>query len=153
MRVKLSNYEPVDHETVEKVSEELGAPISEEYKRFLMKYDGAVPEDNECETDEDASVERFIPIRLVPSTARMVAGLPSGAWPIAECGGGDYVFMRAHDEAVYYWFHEVDDGGRKISTSFDAFLSSLRPWDARSVKLQSDQVVSGWVNPDFKPQF
>ncbi|MCB2156859.1 SMI1/KNR4 family protein [bacterium] len=152
MKIKLKRYVPADPSVVDAVEKRLGVVFPEDYRDFLLKYDGARPEDNAFDGDPVVSVDRFIPVaKIVERTAR-VEGFPKDAWAVASCYSGNFIYIRKTDFAVYFWDHEVEDD-KRLAGSFSEFLQGLQPFDLDSIELKPENVISVWVDPDFKPEF
>ena len=64
MKITLMGGKSASEKDVEKLEAALGCPISESFRRFVSKNDGAGPETNifKIGKDNDAGVDQFIPI-------------------------------------------------------------------------------------------
>ena len=153
MNIKVLRYKKVANNNLEDIEKKFVVPFPDDYRDFLLKYDGAIPEDNLFNNDSRVSVEYFVPVSEIATLAENIEGFPSGAWPIASGGGGDYIYIRQSDKSVFYWNHEIEDGDFKLASSFGDFLANLKPFDTSSIQLKPEQVKSSWVDPDFKPKF
>lgn len=153
MTIQMEKYEGASAEEIRKVEHDLEVSFPTDYREFLLKCDGATPEENVIENDVNVSVDRFIPVSELGKRAAGVEGLPQDALPIAEAPSGNFIYLRRSDFSVRYWDHEIESGDKELAASFDAFMQKLVPFDINSIQLQPGQVESAWVDPDFKPEF
>lgn len=152
MKIKPEKYRAASKAEIQKAEDELGVAFPKDYRNFLLKYDGAVPEENALGDDISVSVDRFISVAELSKRTSGVEGFPKNAWAVAECPSGDFIYIEKSSQYVFFWDHEIDKD-RKIASSFGEFLKALKPHDVNSVQLKPGQVKSVWVDPDFKPQF
>ena len=153
MRIKLEKYHAASDKDMSRAEAQLDVSFPQEYREFLLTYDGATPEENVFEDDVNVSVDRFIPVSELGKRASLIEGLPEDAVPIAEAPGGNFIYIRRSCCSVFYWDHEIESGDKQLSASFDDFLQKLSPFDIDSIQLKPGQVKSVWVDPDFKPEF
>ena len=76
--------------------------------------------------------------------------LPADLWTalaIDDCGN---MFVMSKEGHICLWDHETDDV-TKLTDSFKEFCSHCS--QPKEVDLKPGQVISKWVNPDFKPRF
>lgn len=79
-----------------------------------------------------------------------IEGFPVEAWtPFADDDCGN-LFAASDDGCIAFWDHETGEI-TKIADSFDEFVAHCTKHD--DVELEEGQVISTWVNPDFKPEF
>ncbi|MBA3029996.1 MAG: SMI1/KNR4 family protein [Desulfobacteraceae bacterium] len=64
-----------------------------------------------------------------------------------DCGNE---YLIDNKNRIFFWDHETDKA-TKISESIFSFLSLLQ--EQPEVELKPEQVISVWVDPDFKPEF
>ena len=64
-----------------------------------------------------------------------------------DCGN-EYLTNKTNQ--VFFWDHETDDV-TEIHDSIIRFLNELEK--TPDVKLKPGQVISSWIDPDFKPEF
>lgn len=152
MKIKLEKYRAASKAEVQEAEDELGVAFPKDYRKFLLKYDGAVPEENALGDDITVSVDRFVSVADLSKRTSGVEGFPKNAWAVAECPSGDFIYIEKSRQDVFFWDHEIDKD-RKIASSFGEFLKALKPYDFNAVQLKPGQVKSVWVDPDFKPQF
>jgi hypothetical protein len=152
MKIKLAKYKPATESEISDVEHRLGFTLPNDYRYVLKTFNGAIPEDNVFGEDLTVSVERFIPVASIATRAESVDGFPQDAVPIAEAASGNFVYMRKELVDIFYWDHEIETD-RRLASSFNQFLETLRPFDIDSVKLKPGQVKSVWVAPGFKPDF
>jgi hypothetical protein len=105
----------------------------------LLRFNGAIPEENVFDDDANVSVDRFIPISEVPSLLRGIEGFPEDAFPIAESPSGNFICISTGDFRVQYWDHEIEKGDKRLASSFDEFLAKLKPFDVSSIQLKPGQ--------------
>ena len=151
MSIKMTKGGSASEADIAALEEFLGTTLPKELKTFLTKHDGAEPETNIFQINEqnDSGVNRFIPAREVLRERERIENLASRAFPIAWAEGGNFVLidMNAGGE-VQFWDHETGDI-TMLANSFDSFLSALRPFDVDDIELKPGQVKSVWVDPDF----
>lgn len=133
----------------------VGNNLPTDYLEFVSKHDGAEPETNSLKVGQgnEIGISRFIPVVEAPSVSAEVEGFPDRVIPLAEDDSGNFVFIEDATGHIYFWDHELDDGGRRIASSLNALLVTLIPFDASSVKLAPGQVKYAWIDPSFKPEF
>lgn len=152
MSIKLNNGRPMSHEEIAAFERMVGHLLPQGIKNFFSKYDGAEPDTNIFNIGEtnDSGVNQFIPMRRILAEMVYVDNLPQYAFPIAWVEGGNYVIIKpAERGAVYFWDHEKPADMTFLADSFDAFFSSIKPFDVIDVNLKPGQVISAWVDPDF----
>jgi hypothetical protein len=152
MKIKLNKGRPVPQEELKQLESELGFPLSEPFRIFVSRNDGAEPETNifKVNQETDGGVNRFIPVRDIAKERRNIENLPSKAYPIAWAEGGNYVFVDdGNSGKVFFWDHEEPEIPTKVADNFDAFLSILEPFDAKSIELKPGQVKRAWIDPDL----
>lgn len=153
MKIKLEKYQGAKEEDVSQSEKEIGVSFPSDYREFLMRYDGATLEDNAFDGDIHISVDKFVPVAELTKRASSVEGFPKHGILVAECPSGDFIYLDSRRFEVFFWDHEVDSGDKRIASSFGEFLSKLEPFDIDSINLKPGQVISGWVDPNFKPKF
>lgn len=153
MTIQMENYEGASADEIRKVEHDLEVSFPVDYREFLLKCDGATPEENVFKNDVNVSVDRFISVSELGERAAGVEGLPQDALPIAEAPSGNFIYLRRSDFSVWYWDHEIESGDKALAASFDAFMQNLVPFDINTIQLKPGQVESVWVDPDFEPEF
>lgn len=134
----------------------LSCRLSESFRVFSLSNDGAKPEPNIFKISDrnESGVNQFIPVNEIPKERTYIENIPDRAYPIAWAEGGNYIFINEDKSgAVFFWDHENPDQITKLGNDFEAFLSSLEPFDVKSVQLKPGQVKKVWVNPDFIKKF
>ncbi len=132
----------------------MGCTLPTNDRCFVAKHDGATPSSNIFPTLQNQSkVRRFVHVHEATSLRTRIEGFPREAIRVAKDSCGKYVWLDLETGAVFFWDHELDGSGEKIAESFEAFLGSLQPFDAMSVRLRSGQVMGAWIDPPFKPEF
>ena len=135
LRIELEEVnEPASEKALDALAQELGGPLPDEYRNFLLAHDGAFPEPNYFEPGNLwTAVEDFYSTADALDRARTFAGrIPAGLVPVAAAAHGDQVCVsvREHDRGVVYlWQH--DGGGEaddldlvRLADSFGDFLGS-----------------------------
>jgi hypothetical protein len=95
------------------------------------------------------SEEMYGAIRPLDTTP-FVEGFPLDIWtPFADDDCGN-LFAASGVGHIAFWNHET---GKitKLADSIDEFAAHCTKND--DVELKEGQVISTWVNPDFKPEF
>ena len=152
MKIKLYKGTAASEESIVAFQNFLGGTLSETVKKFLRSFDGAEPESNIFSAGEanESGVNRFIPLRSIPTEISRMRGLSWRAYPIAWAEGGNYVVIDENAQgAVFFWDHELVEPLTKIASDFDSFLDQLMPFDPSSIKLNPSQIKKAWVNPEF----
>ena len=122
-----------------------------DYRRFIMRQDGATPGDNQYDVSicDLCAVSRFIPIAEVAEQSAVVQNLPATAIPIAWAAGGNFVYLDTGEPGgVYFRDHEEPQVEYRLSATFEKFLERLEPYTPDDDELEPD-VESVWINPDF----
>jgi SMI1 / KNR4 family (SUKH-1) len=152
MNIRLDSCTPATSEDLLEAECDFGALFPADYRAFLLRYNGAIPEENVSRDDPNINVIRFLPLSISIKQRHLIEGFPINGWPIAEAPSGNYVYIRNDSLSVFFWDHEIDQD-KKIAGSFGEFLDSLEPFDSDSIELKPEQIKSVWVDPDFKPKF
>ena len=155
MTVSLKRGAPARADEIRRLESEFGMPISESFRRFLSRNNGAKPQDNvfTISKGNSSGVDRFIPVKKILAERENIENIPSKAYPIAWAEGGNYVFIdEGRRGAVFFWDHERPEDIAKLSRDFGEFLASLEPFDTRSVELDPKDVESVWVDPSLLKQ-
>lgn len=147
--------QPATEEAVVALEKLIGSRLPEDYRRFMLRYNGGTPEPATFhfvekpygESTSDA-VRAFLSLGdpeyygLDNSLHTYTDRIPQGTIPIADDDGGNLVLLGVSgtDDAgqairgkVYYWFHELEpqdpldwSNVSPIADSFDAFMRALR---------------------------
>ena len=130
------------------LEEELGVRLPDDYRAFLVKFNGGRPEPNWFPVQGElgmGGVDLFLGVRgagdwddLLTAKRRLLERMPAHMLPIAdaECGNVICLSLGTSDSgSVYYWDHELEaDEGEvptysnlfKVADSFSAFFDSIR---------------------------
>ncbi len=154
MAVVIPETEGASNTVISTAERQLSCRIPQSYRRFVSRHDGARPNNNILAVPGDEiSVRKFVPVVEAAALRDGIEGFPPHAIAIAEDDCGNYVWLEPRTGAVFFWDHEQDEHGVLIADNFDDFLALLQPFDPSSIKLGPGQVISAWIDPDFKPEF
>jgi hypothetical protein len=137
------------------LEEELGARLPDDYRAFLIKFNGGRPEPNWFPMQGElgvGGVDLFLGIRrpgewddLLTAKRRLLERMPPHMLPIAhaECGNLICLSLGGSDSgSVYYWDHELEaDEGEEptyanlshVADSFATFWEAIRTGDPPGV--------------------
>lgn len=160
--IKKSN-QPILKEEIRKLESVIGNKLPLDFRGFLLKYNGGIPETNEFDIPEgknSSGVNKFLSIKeILREKKNLGSRLVEQALPIASAEGGNYVCLVLGDNSgIYYWDHELEGEEPNLpswknmfflSQSFVKFEESLKKFDPSRVKLKPGQVKSAWIDPDF----
>jgi hypothetical protein len=137
MSVKLKGGEPASSEDIDALEAHLGRPIPAPFRRFVLKNDGAKPEENVFTANRNVGVNRFIPVREIWGERRFLEDrLLPHAFPVAWDDCGNFVVIdQGENGAVYFWDHELHDPLTRLTDNWDLFLEGLEPFDPDSVEV------------------
>jgi hypothetical protein len=141
--------EPASDDSIRELERRLGFQISQQFRAFVSKNDGARPENNRFDICgyNIGGVNEFVKIAEILETKQFMRELPRTAYPVALSEFGNYVVIdEGRDGSIYFWDHESQDPIVKIADDFNSFLSMLEPYDMDSVKVDPDDIL--YVSPD-----
>ncbi len=152
MRIELKKGQSALPADIQEVEREMGRALPSAFLEFVGQYDGAEPETNVFKIGDTnkSGVNGFIPVRDILDERVSIENLPSTALPVAWAEGGNYVFIDVASRAVYFWDHEQPIPPVRIASDFAAFIEMLEPFDPGSVELKPGQVISAWIDPEFR---
>ena len=154
MSVTIPAVEGPGEEEIDAAERQLGCRLPIAYREFVRKHDGATPQANTFEIPGNQSCVRcFVPLVEAAVLRIQIDGFPAYGVPVAEDGCGNYVWLDPNSAAIFFWDHEVDEPPAPIADDIDQFLASLQPFDPAWVRLAPGQVLSAWIDPDFKSRF
>jgi hypothetical protein len=155
-------------ESVERVEAELGAPLPDSFRRFLLTCDGGRPHPNMFDTPmgrpAGVGVTTFLGVAgerdTILARCRDYAGrIGEHMIPIADAEGGNLVAISiGGDEvgSVWFWDHELeaDEGDPPrpealtwLAPDFDAFFEALQV--DGDPDADEPSVLSSWIDPQF----
>jgi hypothetical protein len=137
---------------IRRIEAEIGCPLSDQVKGFLARYDGAKPEPNVFEVPggNKSGVSQFIPAVEVLKVRKSIEDISRGSYPIARDDCDNLILVdEEKNGAISFWDHERTDPPVRLADNLECFLSSLKVFDKRSVKLKPGQVKSVWISPGF----
>jgi hypothetical protein len=141
-----SNNSPLEEEFLQALEQYWGFGLPKDYKNFLLKFNGGVPNKNYFyfkDSDFGSQVDYFFGVKkdenfnLLMNIKMYEERIPQNFIPIADDPGGNLVLIsvKGPDRGkVYFWDHEMEaDEGEKpdysnltlIADSFDEFINSL----------------------------
>ena len=145
---------------------EIHGEIPEDIRLFLMKNNGATPEPNQFyhSASDSVGINQFLSLKEILEEKKCLKDrVPNEAWPIAYAEGGNLVcLVLGKKQGIYFWDHELEseegvapnwDNMLLLCSTFTELLTGLKRIDPDEIELQPDQVMSVWVDPDFKPEF
>ncbi len=157
--------------TINKFEEIIGKTLPDDYRNFLLTFNGGKPESNEFEIPDErnaAGVNLFYGILgklewgdLLFQRKALLDRIPHDVLPIGEASMGNAVcvsLQAATFGKVFFWDHEAEAGEGEIATfsnlhlvgdSFEDFFAKLKQFDINQVRLKPGQVKKSWINPDF----
>lgn len=151
MSVKITKGNSASPADVSALEEFIGASLPPAFKAFVQEYDGGKPETNTFPIgdDNEAGVNRFIPVHEMLRERDGVENLSARAFPIAWASGGNFVVLDMEaDGQIAFWDHEMAEVAT-LANSFDSFLAALTPFNVDDVELKPGQVKNAWIDPDF----
>jgi hypothetical protein len=173
LAIKITPNPHIGVEKISKLEEKLGMSLPDDYRGFLLRYNGGEPERNVSQTGSPrVGVHIFYGIikrssgehwrDLLWHRHLLIDRVPTNILPIAGDEGGNQICLSLRPESygwIYYWDHELEaeegqpatfDNMSKINSSFRAFVQSLRP---DPVILQPGQKPGQgenvWIAPGF----
>lgn len=138
--------DPATSESISDFEGKIGSKLPDDYKNFLLKYNGGQPLPNSFKffsnKEDGSSVDRFLSLgkeknsNLLKYYNNYKDRIPSDFFPIAHDAGGNLILMgpNSDDNKIYFWDHEIEaDEGYipdmsnvyLISQSFSIFINSL----------------------------
>lgn len=162
----------IDEHLVNLLEEETDASLPEDYRQFLLEFNGGEPEVNEFRVSDEqaAGVNQFFGLTqrqeygdLRFQRRLMLGRVPENMLPIANAEGGNLVCIsvavdRGDYGAIYFWDHELEaeededpsyENLHKIADNFNDFWESLSKFDISKVVLKEGDVEEAWIDPDF----
>ena len=152
MDVKIIHHTNAQDEQINLFEEASGFKLPAKFRVFVKEYDGAELGENYVKNFEYIKIERFLPVTTILKRRNDIEGFNTKMIPIAECPSGDYVYISAEDNGIYYWDHENEGADLIIAHNFESFLEKIIP-DLKDYSSLKPDVEAVWVDPDFKPVF
>ncbi len=152
---------------VEEFEAKIDLTLPEEYKNFLLKFNGGIPEKNRVKSkyqdDLVFQITEFFGIGvkedLFLNAEAYSDRLPSKCIAIASIEGGNLLCLNLAQEnygSLYFWDHEevseVDisiSELNEVSHSFKDFLTLIEKHTTAEDAFEGYTVVKGWINPEF----
>ena len=151
MPIKLKDPSLTSMADIKNFERNLGKLLPENYKEFLLNYNGAKPESNTFKIgiDNDCGVDRFIPISKIIDEAKNIDHAYTSQIPIAWAEGGNYILLDLETGKISFWDHEIPEGQVELAPDINSFIDQIEPFDPNSVELKEGQVKSAWIDPEF----
>jgi cell wall assembly regulator SMI1 len=127
--------------------------LPKDYLEFLNKHNGVEPPSNKIKCKNTSStVREFTSAKEILAIAGTIDEFPAAWLPIAFDHSGNYFGLDPKTNQVHFWDHEIDEED-VLSDNFQGFLNKLEPFDLSEIDWDPSDEISGWTNPDFKPEF
>jgi hypothetical protein len=152
MKLRFTKETPASEQMCLTLETALGCELSKQFRSFVQRRDGAVPETNVFRISEnnESGVNGFIPVSQILQERTRLENIPAKAYPIAWAEGGNYIYIdEEKGGAVFFWDHERPREVARLAADFDAFLAILEPFDIKKIILRPRQVKKVWVDPEF----
>ena len=155
---------------IQQLEELIGSAIPEDYKQFLLNFNGGYVENNMFHADENneiVGVRYFLGINTKNDTDVYKAlevyknRVPLKFLPIGADGSGNLfcLSLRSKDyNTVYFWDHELEDDEDepptennlfKLADNFNELLEGLEPFDISVLDNFPTKVEVVFANIDF----
>ena len=142
LRVDTSNrYGHLKEPMLIEFEEKLGARLPEDFREYLLKYNGGLPEPNNFNIHNDcSSIHHMFGIHDGPEYTSLkwnveinTTAIPNLLMPFADDPFGNILCIGVKGDVkgeIFFWDHEVCEDGNwsdivKISDSFTLFINSL----------------------------
>jgi cell wall assembly regulator SMI1 len=156
---------PASSEAIARFEVTISSRLPTQYREFLARQDGGIPEPNEMVGQDDLagtiSVDEFLSVESdqVESIRAVMDAyedrLPNWAIPVANAAGGNVILLSIRGSnlgQVYFWDHEQEISGEPLSRVGDdlqTFLRKLVPASEAPI-VPTPEVLSVWVSPDLE---
>ncbi len=151
--IRMEHARPVSRRDLDTFEHVIAANLPDQYREFLMSYNGAKPEVNIFAipgTGNESGVNEFIPLDEIASERQRVDGVARQFIPVAWEEAGNYICIDLDAGGqVFFWDHEHPSERLKVASGWSEFLNMLQRFDVASVILKPGQVKSAWIDPDF----
>ncbi len=146
MTAKILDSKPLDTKTLRRLESDYNIKLPEEYKNFLLKFNGGYPEPNIFsmtmnDQNNDGMIHRFLRVNhdevdgIYYYLELYKERIPEEFLPIAYDPGSNLILIgisKSNHGKIYFWDHE-DEGELVsnnnvyfISNSINKFIGSLR---------------------------
>jgi len=167
MSIKIKKRgKPIKEEELLFFEEYLGCKLPQDYRKFLKKHSGCIPEENIFEIPEDknsSSINEFLNIQVIIQKKELFGNrLVSNVIPIAYDSCGNLICMSIGNDTgkIYFWDHELEEMDEDklpswknmflVADSFDDFMKKkLKKFDPNSIDYDSVQLEEVWLDPEF----
>ena len=153
MAVKLVKANPpCSKDELDRLAEKMGAQPPLDYVHFLRKTNGGRPEPNVVRVNAQTRTtitEFYGAAKVVRQKSAFSDRLPSDTWPVALTESGNLILLKANENwAISFWDHELEKE-TPLAASFAEFQGALAPFSVHDVELDTEQVVSAWIDPSL----
>lgn len=138
--------EPVTTDDILRLEHQLGVPLPEDYRSFLIQHNGGRPAPNVFSiatdgTATDDTIAWFLCIKpddvndILETASALQGRIPGYLLPIAVDPFGNYICIGISGSdygRIYFWDHELESTGSNIyflAHSFNDLLDSLKEGD------------------------
>ncbi|UXP33872.1 SMI1/KNR4 family protein [Reichenbachiella agarivorans] len=131
MKIK-DTFESISENQLVDLENQLGKPLPNDYKSFLLKNNGGRPEPNFFRTlsgDYETDIQFFYGITkgiysIQDNLFQLKSRLPKGKVAIANDSGGNYILLDINTNQIFFFDHEIEEVFF-VSESFTDFVNSL----------------------------
>lgn len=131
--MKWLNYKSISIDTIERMEDRLQITLPDDYKQFVLKYDGGYPHPNHFKVDEKVeilnnllSLDENETDNIYEVLEDLQNRIGDQLIPFAEDGFGNLLcFDYSADKTIVFWDHEKNYDDFKESTIVCSSFSSL----------------------------
>lgn len=165
MEIKIKkNKKGCSASEVKQLEELFGYELPNDYKDFMIEYNGGEPNSNVFsipEEQNESGVNKFFSQKEIIKEKKILGNrIGIGVIPIADAACGNIVCLSLINEkkGVYFWDHELEDEEENLPSwknmfylaeSFKDFMNKLRRFNPDEIELEPGQVLEVWVDPEF----
>ncbi len=158
-------------EDIQNFEAKVGAKLPEDYKEFLLQYNGGSPrQPNEVTSHSSASVRSFLGFNsesvrdLNKVTESYTGRIPKSTIPIAADESGNLIVMSLEEVrfgSVYFWDHELEVEDEVLERSpnitplantFSEFFKKLEIIQPKKIVVSQAEKDAAWIDPEFLKQ-
>ncbi|ERJ11075.1 SMI1/KNR4 family protein [Haloplasma contractile] len=155
--IKPNSLENISQQ-VDRLEQRLNLKLPLDYKEFLIKTNGGIPEDNVfIHADQSFSIDTFFgfvsnEIDNLNNQFKNFQTISTNHYlPICRLEGGDLLVINfnEHDYGNIMLCEHETDQMIKISETFDTFTKLVTPYNPTSGELSGYEVLDVKIDPDF----